>query len=99
MSADVVAGLLWGALAGVVLGVVFFLGLWATVTRVSRRQVAAAWLAASFVVRLALMGGGLYLVARGGLWHLLGALVGILLARPLVTRLVVARRGEERPGR
>lgn len=89
MNAEVALGVLWGALAGVALGALFFLGLWATVTRVGRAKAAGGWLVASFLLRLALLAGGLYLVSRGGQWPLIGALVGIFVARPLVTRLVV----------
>src|SRR5690606_36609491 len=91
VTTDALFGIVWGAVAGAALGALFFLGLWATVTRVSRSNVPWALLAGSLLVRLAVLGGGLYLVARGGLWPLVGALVGILAARPVVTRLVVKR--------
>lgn len=114
MSTEAVWGLLWGALAGLALGALFFLGLWATVTRIGRggagrthagnavaggagsgrAGAAGAWLTGSFLLRLAGLGAGLFLVSRGGQWPLFGALIGILAARPLVTRLVVARSPE-----
>lgn len=95
MASDVVVGLLWGALAGLALGAVFFLGLWATVLRVNSSRSSGALVAVSFVLRFALVAGGLYLVVRGGSWPLIGSLFGILAARVLVTRLVV-NRGERR---
>ena len=66
MNAEVALGVLWGALAGLALGVLFFVGLWATVTRVGRARAAGGVLVASFLLRLALLAGGLYLVSRGG---------------------------------
>ena len=94
MASDVV-GLLWGFAAGLALGAVFFLGLWATVQRVNASRSSGALVAVSFVLRFALVAGGLYLVVRGGSWPLIGSLFGILAARVLVTRLVV-NRGERR---
>ena len=94
MASDVV-GLLWGFAAGLALGAVFFLGLWATVQRVNSSRSSGALVAVSFVLRFALVAGGLYLVVRGGSWPLIGSLFGILAARVLVTRLVV-NRGERR---
>lgn len=95
MASDVVIGLLWGFAAGLALGAVFFLGLWATVQRVNSSRSSGALVAVSFVLRFALVAGGLYLVVRGGSWPLIGSLFGILAARLLVTRLVV-NRGERR---
>jgi len=95
MTSDVIVGLVWGFLAGLALGAVFFLGLWATVQRVNSSRSSGALVAVSFVLRFALVAGGLYLVVRGGSWPLIGSLFGILAARVLVTRLVV-NRGERR---
>jgi len=87
-------GVLWGLLAGTGIGVVFFLGLWATVRRVTSSRQPHVWLAGRFVLRMVVVGIGLWLVARGGLLPLVGALLGFVVARPLVSRLVVSRRGE-----
>lgn len=95
MTSDVIVGLVWGFLAGLAFGAVFFLGLWATVQRVNSSRSSGALVAVSFVLRFALVAGGLYLVVRGGSWPLIGSLFGILAARVLVTRLVV-NRGERR---
>ena len=95
MTSDVIVGLLRGFVAGLALGAVFFLGLWATVQRVNSSRSSGALVAVSFVLRFALVAGGLYLVVRGGSWPLIGSLFGILAARVLVTRFVV-NRGERR---
>lgn len=91
MSLDVALAVAWGAVAGLVLGLVFFLGLWATVQRIARGSLSRVWLGVSFLLRLVVVGAGLLLVARAGIWPLAGALAGFLVARPLVTRLVVRR--------
>ena len=96
MTSDVIVGLLWGFVAGLALGAVFFLGLWATVQRVNSSRSSGALVAVSFVLRFALVAGGLYLVVRGGSWPLIGSLFGILAARVLVTRFVVNRRERRR---
>lgn len=83
--------LLFGAVAGVVLGAVFYAGLWATIRRASRASRPWSWFMASFVLRIALAGGGFLLLARQGLWPLVGALVGFVAAKPLVTRVILRR--------
>ena len=72
---------------GLILGVLYLLGLWFTV-----RQVAATGrqglLIVSFVVRAGLLPLGLYFLARVGIQALVAALVGFLLARWFMTRLL-----------
>lgn len=90
------AQLLLGALIGFALGAVFYAGLWATVRRASRSGRPWAWFAGSFLLRLAVVGLGLLLLARSGPWPLVGALAGFVAARPLVTHELLGR--EERSG-
>jgi len=90
------AQLLLGALIGFVLGAAFYAGLWATVRRASRATWPWAWFTGSFLLRLAVVGLGLLLLARSGPWPFVGALVGLVAARPLVTYQLLGR--EERAG-
>ena len=85
------ANLLLGVLAGLALGAVFYAGLWATVRQAHRVRWPSAWIVGSFVLRAALVGIGLLLLARNGPWTLASALAGFAAARPLVTRLVLGR--------
>lgn len=74
-------------ITGVVLGAIFFGGLWWTVRKgVSSRQ-PALWFFGSLLVRTGAVLGGLYLVANGDWQRLLPCLVGFVMAQLVVTRL------------
>ena len=78
-------GLLAVALAaGMVLGTVFFGGLWWTVSRALTTAVPAVWFALSTLVRMAVVICGLYCFARLGLPALIASFCGLLVARSAV---------------
>lgn len=79
--------LLLAGLAGVVLGALFFVGLWWTVQwgMASRRP--GLWFAGSLLVRTALVLAGLYFVADRNWRRLAMCLLGFALARVLVMYL------------
>jgi F1F0 ATPase subunit 2 len=82
-----VSALVLPLLAGVLLGMFFFRGLWWTIRRgVSSKQPAVLFLF-SFLLRTSIAMAGLYFVARGDWRRVLSCLVGFMLARILVTRL------------
>jgi F1F0 ATPase subunit 2 len=73
--------------AGVLLGVLFFGGLWWTVQRGLASRRPALWFVGSFVLRASVVLAGMYVVS-GGRWEaLLACLVGFVAARVIVTRL------------
>jgi F1F0 ATPase subunit 2 len=73
---------------GVVLGALFFGGLWWTVRRVLAARLPAAWLIVSFVVRIALVLAG-FLVVAGDQWQRwLVALAGFIAARVVIALLL-----------
>jgi F1F0 ATPase subunit 2 len=81
-------GLILGPLAaGMVLGTVFFGGLWWTVTHGLDATIPALWFGLSALLRLAIAVSGLYCFARLGLPSLIACLCGVLVARGAVTRL------------
>jgi F1F0 ATPase subunit 2 len=81
-------GLVVGALAaGMVLGTVFFGGLWWTVNRALAAAVPAVWFGLSALVRMAVVLAGLYCFAHLGLPSLIACLCGLLVARGAVKRL------------
>ena len=86
------ARLLLGAVAGLGLGSAFYLGLWATIVRAGRATRPWRWFVGSLVLRLVIVGTGFMLLARGGPWLLVGALVGFAAARPLITHTVLDRQ-------
>jgi F1F0 ATPase subunit 2 len=93
--ADAAAGWLVPALAGALLALVYFAGLWWTVQRVVHARHPVALVAVSFVVRTALVVGALWLVMDGRVVRLLAALGGFLVVRAAVLWRV--RTGAHRP--
>jgi F1F0 ATPase subunit 2 len=79
--------LILSLLAGVVLGTIFFGGLWWTIQRgVSSKQPAVLFFF-SLLLRTGIALAGFYFVARGDWRRLLACLLGFFLARLLVTWL------------
>jgi F1F0 ATPase subunit 2 len=72
---------------GIVLGVLFFGGLWWTVRRGLTAANPALWFGVSALSRMAITLSGLYYVARAGWPSLLACLCGLLIARVATTRL------------
>ncbi|MGD8593388.1 MAG: ATP synthase subunit I [Gammaproteobacteria bacterium] len=74
-------------LAGAVLGVGYFAGLWFTVRRIHSQERPAIWLAMSFFVRMGLLIAAFYWLLGDARWdHLLAALAGFLILRSLTIR-------------
>ena len=88
---------LGAALAGALLGLAYFAGLWWTVQRAGRARHPAALVAASFVVRAALAVTALLLIMAGDVVRLLVALAAFLAVRTVVLWRV--RRGLHGAGR
>jgi F1F0 ATPase subunit 2 len=79
--------LLASGLLGVVLGTVYFYALWVTIRRLPQARHPAPLLLASALLRLGMLFTGLYFLTASGHWEsLLAAVVGIILARILLTR-------------
>ena len=72
---------------GVLLGGVFFGGLWWTVRRMGSSKRPALLMFGSFLVRNSVALGGFYFIGRGHWERLLVCLVGFVIARILVTLL------------
>jgi F1F0 ATPase subunit 2 len=75
---------------GLVLGTVFFGGLWWTVRQGVSSPRPALWFVGSMLLRTSIVLAGFYFVG-GGLWQrLIGCLLGFVIARFLVMRLTRA---------
>ena len=74
-------------LAGGVLGVLFFGGLWWTVRKGLASPRPALWFLGSLLIRTAIILAGFYLVGRGDGKRLLVCLLGFIIARFVVMRL------------
>jgi F1F0 ATPase subunit 2 len=78
-------------IAGVLIGTLFFAGLWWTVRYGLRSDYPALLFMLSLVVRLGLASGAFYLVSDGALDRLAAALVGFLISRYLIQRFLGPR--------
>ena len=74
-------------LAGWVLGLLFYGGLWLTTSRVLRSRHPVLWVLGGFVLRMALVLPALYWLSDARWERLLVCVAGFLIARPLVIRL------------
>jgi len=74
-------------LSGVLLGAIFFGGLWWTVQKVVSSKWSALWFIGSLLLRMSIALAGFYFIARGSWERMLLCLLGFLMARLIVTRL------------
>lgn len=89
-----VLALMLALLAGVLLGGVFFGGLWWTVKKGLASRWPALWFLGSFLLRMGIVMSGFYFTGQGD-WHrLLACLVGFVVARLLVTWFAARWRKE-----
>ena len=72
---------------GVLLGVMFFGGLWWTVRKGVSSKQPAFWFFGSLLLRTSIALAGFYFIARGHWERLLVCLLGFVMARLIVTRL------------
>ena len=87
-------------IAGGLLGLFFFGGLWWTISRGLASPRPALWFFASLVLRMSVTLAGFYVVAAGQWQRLLACLLGFVLARLVVTRLTrPGAQGLARPTR
>jgi len=83
--------------AGVLLGAMFYGGLWWTVRRAVSSKRAALWFLGSLLLRMGLALAGLYFVAGGHWQRLLLCLLGFVLARLAVMWLTRPPEGNRAP--
>ena len=79
---------------GVVLGAMFFGGLWWTIQKGVSSTRPALWFIGSLLLRTSIALAGFYFIARGHWERLLVCLLGFVVARLVVTRLT---RTAEKP--
>ena len=73
--------------AGLLLGAIFFGGLWWTVRKGLVSKQPALWFLGSVLVRMGVVLAGFYFVGQGHWERLVACLVGFIMARFIVTRL------------
>lgn len=85
MNEILIGVLAW--LAGLVLGVMFFGGLWWTVRKCVASKRPMLWFLSSLLLRTSITLIGIYVVADGHWQRMLLCLLGFIMARLIVTRL------------
>ena len=81
--------------AGLVLGAIFFGGLWWTIGRGVASDRPALWFFGSLLSRMCIVLVGFFLIARTHRWQsLVSCLVGFIVARLIVTWLTRSRGGD-----
>jgi F1F0 ATPase subunit 2 len=86
--------LVFALVTGVLLGAMFFGGLWWTVHKGISSQRPAFWFLGSLLLRMSITLTGFYFIGRGHWERLLVCLLGFVIARLIVTRLT---RAAEKP--
>jgi len=77
---------------GMVLGALFFAGLWLSVRRLNHVRRPELLMVSSYAARMSMVIGGLYLLSDGDWRTLTSALAGFILARMLLVRLLASHR-------
>lgn len=74
-------------IAGMMLGVFFFGGLWFTIKKAVSAKIPALWFFLSFFLRVTVVLIGFYYISPGGWQRLVVCLIGFIVARFAVTLL------------
>lgn len=86
-------------LGGLVLGVLFFGGLYLTVQKLQTAKKPALIMALSFVFRMAVLLIAFYFIARVGYKEVLFALAGVIVSRFVMTFRVSGNKNKEKDGK
>jgi len=92
---NVLLSLLLAFAVGIVVGLVYFGGLWWTVRRVLDVQQRASWMLVSFLVRAGITLLGFYLVIGTDGLRLAAAMLGFLIVRMVLVALLRPAAGPE----
>jgi F1F0 ATPase subunit 2 len=90
MTINDTVSLVLALVTGVLLGAIFFGGLWWTVRKGFSSTQPALWFLGSLLLRTSIALAGFYFIARGHWERLLVCLLGFVAARLIVTRLTRA---------
>ena len=90
--------LLLALVAGLMLGAIFFGGLWWTIGKGVVSDQPALWFFGSLLTRMSIVLAGFFLIARSHRWqNLVTCLIGFVMARLIVTWLTRPRGEDRRP--
>ena len=79
--------MVFALISGLILGLLFFGGLWLTVKKSVTSKSPALWISGSFIFRISITLIGFYYISLGNWQNLLICLVGFVAARYLVINL------------
>ena len=83
--------------AGLLLGAIFFGGLWWTVRKGVASEQPAIWFLGSMLLRMSIVLVGFYLVGNGQWKRMVACLVGFIIARFIVTMLTAPSVNQHNP--
>lgn len=84
-------------IGGIVLGILFFGGLWLTIQKALHSKIPALIFAASFMIRMAVFLTGFYYVTQNSWQKMLICLAAFLMARTIITRISQKKNHPENP--
>jgi F1F0 ATPase subunit 2 len=87
MKMNEIISMLPSLIAGGILGIIFFGGLWLTIQKALHSKKAALLFVSSFVTRIAIILTGFYYVCQHSWQKMLICLAGFLIARTIITRV------------
>lgn len=90
-----IVSLLPALLGGIVLGILFFGGLWLTIRKGIRSKRPTLLFMGSLIVRMAIVVLGFYYVGANNWLRMLVCLVGFLIARMVITRITIKDKQAE----
>ena len=82
-------------ITGLILGGIFFGGLWFTVKKGVTAKIPALWFIGSFIIRVGTTLGGFYLVGAGNLIRMLICLGGFIIARFVVVFITKTKENNQ----
>jgi F1F0 ATPase subunit 2 len=86
LDATLIFTLIAAFVAGLALGAFYFIALWQTVQRVPSTASPARLMLGSFILRMAVVMAGFYLIINGGHWErLAAAMLGFIIIRKILT--------------
>ena len=86
MKINEIISMLPPLIAGGILGIIFFGGLWLTIQKALHSRKAALLFVSSFIIRMAIALAGFYYVSQHSWQKMLVCLAGFLIARTIITR-------------
>jgi F1F0 ATPase subunit 2 len=82
-------------LIGLVIGTLFFGGLWFTIKNAVTAKTPAIWFALSFSFRVAITLIGFYYTSLGNWQRLIACLIGFMIARFIITRYTKPKEAQQ----